>query len=159
MDPTKAVKTFGAMGVRNLFDDDKEKSVTTPIAPTATPPTGPPPRKKHLAWWRRVYFTLLGAAITALAGVGGYYVIGRTQPKAPVFDQTWERKMQADIAALDSEIHAAKDAYARQEAFAKSRTISREDDRKETARLNQMVLDLEKRRAAVAADFEAHRPR
>lgn len=77
-------------------------------------------------------------------------------PKPFVYDAAWARGVTAEIAAVDSEIQAAKEAYDRHEASAAKRTISREDDRREGARLNQVVLDLQRKRAEAAARLAAH---
>lgn len=135
-----------------------------------------PPHPRTVAFWvSRIFLGLLIvivglcglklAAITINAGTNrmlrdtGKEIDYDKAPKPPapeVFDEAWLRKKRAEVAALDSEIQCAKEAWARQDASARSRTISREDDRKETSRLNQIVLDLERKRAEAAATLAEH---
>lgn len=151
---------FFSLGKRKLFDDPVTPPAQ-PEAPAVTSAPTPAPTPSSSPGWGVAF--LVVAALVLVIGLAPKLLRKPipmqevSTPKASVYDRSWERKMQASIAALDSEIKAAKDAYSRQEAFAKSRTISREDDRKEAARLNQAVLDLEKKRAEVAAELEAHR--
>ena len=57
------------------------------------------------------------------------------------------------IDACGLEIKAAREALARQTADASSRMISRESDRKETARLNSAVTDAQRNRLSLIRDY------
>ena len=139
-------------------------------------PVVAPPHPRTVAFWVARIFL---AALIALVGWSGWRLASKLlgggtdrllrdtdrtldsdkitpTPRPVVYDEAWEKKMRAEIAALDSEVQAAKDAYARQETASKSRTFSREDDRKELTRLNQVVLSLEQRRAETAAALAEH---
>jgi len=135
-----------------------------------------PPHPKTVAFWvSRIFLgslivfvgwcgwrlasTMIGGGTDRLIRDTNWKIDSDKAPKPPkpmVYDATWARRKRAEIAALDSEVQAAKEAYSRHETSVKSRTISREDDRKESSRLNQIVLDIEKKRAEAAASFAEH---
>lgn len=105
----------------------------------------------------RIALHLIGGSTDRLIRESDKSVNSDTAPK-PVDNAVAVKRMRAEVAALDSEIVAAKEAHARQVVSANSRTISREDDRKETARLNQVVLDLQRKRAELAAALAEREP-
>jgi len=82
---------------------------------------------------------------------------------AVTIDRDWFLEQREVIAGSDVEVRLAQDALARHQAEVAERSgllsISREEDRVESRRLNQAILDAQKRRIALVEDYNSRASR
>jgi multidrug efflux pump subunit AcrB len=100
-------------------------------------------------------FVLVGTAFT----VGRLCFHWLDKVDAATIDRSWFTTQYESIQATELEIKAAHDALARHEAEVASRSgtfsISRSEDRVESRRLNQVILDVQRKRLGLVRDYNA----
>lgn len=90
------------------------------------------------------------------------FVVGVNQLiPSEVIDRAWLLSKQHEVQALDLEIKAAREALDRHKVEVKERSgflsFSHSDDREESERLNNEILNLERRRIELVRKFNTER--
>lgn len=114
-----------------------------------------PARGTRIVW--KVVALVLSIMFAAfLLRMVGHY-LWRTEDvgKTVTLDRVWFARNAEEIRALGLEIKAAQEALERKQKEAGERWISRSDDRIEFDRLNNHILELQKRRAEQIRDYNA----
>lgn len=104
----------------------------------------------------RIVTTVWWIATLVAVALGAWRIVSvhiKSTTEALTIDPLAVPRLQAEVAAVDSEIAAAQDALTRFDAQTKRHWISRESDRLEFNRLNQEILDLHRKRAHLGVDL------
>lgn len=75
--------------------------------------------------------------------------------EAEVVNEAWFAKKAAEINAAARDVESAKEAFARKKGEAESRWVSRDDDRAMLDALNEKIMQLEGKRAALILEWDS----